>query len=287
MPEIRRINASEPEYSITANTLEPANWDVAAARCLDYATAKREYGDAAKFLPESATTAGEAVSDFANKTLDSGKTMNVYLVKVTDGGALETWWSQKTASEMAVVTGVTAEKWAYGYIFQGGWYPILGRPCSERLAWQLLAILRADTALQGFLNAFRYDEFSDFRISLTASPMLMVVPTADWEHWGEGVSDIGHHAVEMRVFAALYQRISGDHAAMGALEMRVRERITDIALVENPRFGGFLSEEPPINPFSGSITKETEAWRGERFRRMAFTIAARDRISNKAEGRVY
>lgn len=288
MPEIRRIGAGEPEYSITANATVPANWDIAAARCLDYVTGRTEYGDAAKYLPESATTAAEAEADMTNKTLDTTKTVNAFLVEVAAGGTLETWWSQKTNTEMAAVSGVAVARWAYGYHHEGGsWYAILGRPCSERLAWQLQAVFGGDAALQGLINTFKHDEFSDFRIPSNKAPLLMIVPSGDREHWGDGMSDVGHHAVDIEVVVALYQAVAADHAAMGALEMRVRERITDIALIEDPRFGGYLSEEPPRNPFVGSVSKEVAARRGERFRRMSFTLGARDRISNRAGGRVY
>jgi len=291
VPEIRRISASEPDYSITPNFTVITNWDIAAVHCRDY-VGGQQYGDAVKFLPLAATTAAEAVTNMTGHTLDATKTVNAFLMTV--GAAFETWWSQKTTAQMQAVTGATVVKSAYGYCYQAGpdgkvghWYPVLGRPSSERLAWQLLSILKADAILDGLITTFRHDDYSDFRIPAQHVPILMIVPSSDWEHSGE---DVGHHAVDMKVFIGIYQHVRGDHALLGDAEMKIRERITDIILIEDQRLSGYLAEKPPIDPITDAVEKEIEGWREQGtawYRRMVIPFAAQDKILLTTAGRVY
>jgi len=289
MPEIRRIASTEPEYGITPNAITSTNWDVAAARCLDFVTDKTQYDDAAKWFPLSGTTATDAESDMTNKTLDASVKVCCYLVEVAPGGELETWYSQKTYAEMTAASNVTVVKWAYAYIYQDeGWYNVLGRPCSERFAWQVRAILEDDATIAGIINMFRFEEYPNIRVPATDVPLLVFLSQKDWEHWGEDISDVGHHAIDFQIAINMIQRTKGNQAEMAILEQRVRERINDIVLIENPRFGGYLSEEPVQNPFPESIDKGVGVTdRQEVFRTMIITVSQRDRISDKAVDRVY
>ena len=250
---------------------------------------KKQYADAAKYMPLTGTSAADAVADMTNKQLNTTKLTNVYLITVISGGACETWWSQKTYSEMNAVSGIILDKWAYGYFYQEGtWYAILGRPSSECLALQLLSIFSSDTELQNYIHTFRFDDYSDDRIPSNQIPLMMIAPSGDREWWGESERGVGYHDVDMLVYVAFYQRISKSFGTLNWLEKRVRERITDILYIENQRLDGYIAESPvSVPPFDDVLRKDFDNHRGEIFRMLVLAVGYRDKISNKANERVY
>lgn len=281
MPEIRRLSASESVYSCLKN--EDGTWNLAATKCRDHILGLN-YGDAVKFLPYNATTKAQAVTALTAITLSTDKYLRIFLI--SDGASKETWFSQKTFAQMQAITGISIQKWTYAYAPENDvFYRCLGRPSCEGLALQLMGVMKDDATIAGLVTTFRHEEFFDLRMQRGLCPLLLFVPSSERISTGDTTGSV---AVIMEVLFALYQPITGDHAAMSDVERRVRERIIDIVFFENPRLQGYLSDKtPPPDAIPDAMDKQIEALRGELFRRMVVPFRVADKLMLDANQRIY